>query len=262
LSNIPARDYSYVMGDFNAPLAADGQLVKNRCGVPNANSSFLADFISSRDLVPLNAFFRQRLNRLPTFYGPNARITRLDWILCQSAHKNKTRKVLNIRPRCVPSDHSLLACDVDLRWQTFKKQPPFPLWADLRNPTTRCTFVQRVLNASTNPEESAEAFAAAVASAAEVLPKRTPHRPKALWDADKDIALARRHVQAAVDRNGHGSEQATRSLAQLQLVYADRSKHLIDKTVDEIQNAADSCRHRAAWKAINTLTKAQHCCRR
>ena len=110
LDSIPARDLTFIAGDFNAPLPANGHLVKNSCGSPNSNSSFLSCFIHSRDLIAVNAFLRQRSRKLPTFYGPNNRITRLDWILCPSFMKSRLRKVINIRPHCVTSDHYLVLC--------------------------------------------------------------------------------------------------------------------------------------------------------
>lgn len=184
LDSIPNRDFFLVAGDFNAPLVPDGTLVRNRCGSANANSPLLHELLRSRDLAAVNGLLRQRYRKLPTFFGTRGRVTRLDWLLCSRSHINKVRRVANVRPDCILSDHSLLACEVNLRWHTFKKQPPFPLWADLRNPDTRAKFIRRIFESGKNPADSAESFASAVETAAEILPKRTPHLPKAVWDAD------------------------------------------------------------------------------
>jgi hypothetical protein len=252
LSSLPARDFVFIGGDFNAPLLPDSRLVKNRCGHPNANSGHLASFIASKDLMAINGYIRQPLHRLPTFFGTRRRLTRLDWILCPLKTRHRIRKVANIRPSCVQSDHSLITCDVELRWQSFKKQPPFPLWADLRNAKTREAFASSVLSSIQNEGVTVEAFTSAITVAADtVLPKRTRNCPKALWESDQQIELARRRLQSSIARLGHDSHETARLRKELADVHAERTSCFIDEAVSEIQAATENSRHRAAWRAIN-----------
>uniref|UniRef100_A0A1I8HIG2 Reverse transcriptase domain-containing protein n=1 Tax=Macrostomum lignano TaxID=282301 RepID=A0A1I8HIG2_9PLAT len=222
--------------------------------VPNANSALLETFIQSRNLVGVNGSLRQRLAKLLTFFGPNGRTTRLDWILCPFPLRSRVRKVINIRPRCVASDHSLVACELNLSWTRFRRPPPKPLWADLRNPETRTDFLTELSNASPAITETAEAFANAVGSAASVLPRQIGHQPRALWDCDAVIATTRRSAQSAAARHGEDSDQARLARDNLQATYAQRTELFIEEAVQEIQAATDNCRHTAAWRAINRLT--------
>uniref|UniRef100_A0A1I8JMH7 Reverse transcriptase domain-containing protein n=1 Tax=Macrostomum lignano TaxID=282301 RepID=A0A1I8JMH7_9PLAT len=237
-----------------APRTTDGRLIKNSCGIPNANSPFLSSFIQARDLMAVNGIMRQRFSKLPTFSGPNGRTTRLDWILCPTALRSRVRRVLNIRPDCVQSDHRLVACDFDLHWQKLRPAPPPPLWADLRNPDTRQVFLRKLHAATPAPAESFESFHHAVEDAAVLLPRRQSNHLKALWDRDLIISKARRHVQSTAALHGHDSDQASAARDELQRIYAQRTEAFIEEAVSEIQLATDNCRHSAAWRAINQLT--------
>ena len=95
ISNIPSRDQQIMCGDFNAPLQRDGDRVKNSCGIPTVNSDHLAQFIEANGLIPMNSYVRQKMNQLPTFCGPNERVTRLDWILCRNIDKSHVTKINN-----------------------------------------------------------------------------------------------------------------------------------------------------------------------
>ena len=88
-----------VSGDFNAPLLRDGHRVKNSCGVPTVNSDLLTQFIEANDLIPMNGYLRQKTNQLPTFRGPNERVTRLDWILSKNIDKSHITKINNVMPK-------------------------------------------------------------------------------------------------------------------------------------------------------------------
>ena len=254
LDSIPARDLTFVVGDFNAPLPPDGHLVKNSCGSLNSNSSLFSCFILARCLVAVNAFLRQRLRKLPTFYGPNNRVTRLDWILCPSAMRSRLRKVINIRPRCIVSDHSLVLCEADLRWPHSNSPRPQPLWSALRCPDTQLSFVNQMRSATRDFGESVDAFTRAVNVASASLPQRKADQPKALWDCDPAIAQARRKVQSAAAHSGQDSNEARAARCHLQQTYAERAEVFVAEAVREIQLATDNCRHNAAWRAIDRLT--------
>ena len=242
--SLSERDIPFVVGDFNAPLPPDGHLVKNACGRPNNNSSLLSCFIESRNLVAVNAFLRQRLCKL----------TRLDWILFPSIMKQRLRKVINIWPQCINSDHNLVLCEADLRWPHLQPPRPQPLWSALDCPATQTAFVHRMMSASPNLAESAASFSRAVNAAAASLPERKADKSKALWDCDPVIAEGRRQVQSAVVRNGQDSDEARAARHRLQEIYAERAEALVTEAVREIQLATDTCRHNAAWRAIDRLT--------
>ena len=97
ISKIQSRDMQIVCGDFNAPLQRDGHRVKNSCGIPTVNSDHLAQFNEANDLIPMNSYLMQKTNRLPTFRGPNERVTGLDWILSKNIGKSHITKNNNGR---------------------------------------------------------------------------------------------------------------------------------------------------------------------
>uniref|UniRef100_A0A1I8FCE3 Protein kinase domain-containing protein n=1 Tax=Macrostomum lignano TaxID=282301 RepID=A0A1I8FCE3_9PLAT len=83
--------------------------------------------------------------------------------------------------------------------------------------------------------------------------KRTPHQPKAAWDSDEEISIARRDVQRTTAVFGQDSEQAETARAPRD-THARRTEAFVQEAVAEIQLATDNCRHTAAWRAINRLT--------
>jgi hypothetical protein len=238
--------------DFNAPLVADGQLVKNSFGSPNLNSTLLSTFIQARDLTAANGLLRQRHRKLATFHGPNKRITRLDWIFCPSSLRTRLRRVVTVRPACVRSDHSLVICETDLHWQRRKKPPLSPLWSALSDNVLRKAYLDKLRAADLG--ESAHAFSKAAIAAASILPTKRLDRPKALWLSDPAIEQARRQVQSASALHGFDSSQALAAAAHLDAVYSHQAEQQIEEEVRTIQLATDNCRHSAAWKAINRLT--------
>ena len=253
VDSLPARDCVFIAGDFNAPLPADGHHVKNSCGNANDNTSFLSTFIRARNLTAVNGFLRQRHRKLPTFYGPNGRITRLDWILCHSSLRSRLRRVSTTRPVCVRSDHSLVTCATDLRWPRKKRFPPTPLWSALSERDIRQAFLDR-LRCNTNLRKSASSLSEAISAAASFLPTKQPDRPKSVCQSDPYIAQARRLVQSACALYGFDSSQAKAATDDLRDVHARRMETYIEEEVHNIQLATDNCRHTAAWSAINRLT--------
>ena len=134
ISNIPSRDLQIVGGYFNAPLPRDGHRVKNNCGIPTVNSDHLAQFIKANDHIPTNDYLRQKTNQLPTFRGPNERVTRLDWILSKNIDKSHITKINNAMPKIVRSDHTVLIANIDIKWKRFSaKIAPKTDWSQLGN---------------------------------------------------------------------------------------------------------------------------------
>ena len=254
VDSLPTRDCVFIAGDFNAPLSADGRTVKNSCGRPNLNSNFLSTFIQARDLTAINGFLRQRHKKLPTFYGPNRRVTRLDWILCPSSLNTRLRRVFNIRPVCIPSDHSLLACETDLRWPRRKLPQPTPQWSALASQETREVFLKKLRAANPGVGDSADSLSKAILTAASALPKKRCDQPKTLWLNDPVIDQARRRAQSASALHGANSHQAKEAVTKLKEVHAVRSERYIADEVSNIQQATDKSRHSEAWRAINRLT--------
>ena len=80
VNDIPLRDHILICDDLNAPLIADGCRAKNVCGESNCNSETPHAFINLHDLIAANGIRRQRRSKLPTFYRPRWRRTRLDLI--------------------------------------------------------------------------------------------------------------------------------------------------------------------------------------
>ena len=118
ISHIPSHDLQIVCGDFNAPLQIDGHQVKNSCRISTVNSDHLAQFIKANDLIPMNGYLRQKTNQLPTFRGPNERVTRLEWILSRNIDKCHKKKN-NVMPKIVRSDHTVLIANIDIKWKRF-----------------------------------------------------------------------------------------------------------------------------------------------
>ena len=144
ISNIPSCDLQIVCGDFNAPLQRDGHRVNNSCGISTVNSDHLSQFIEANDLIPMNGYLRQKTTQLPTFRGPNERVTRLDWILSKKIDKSHITKINNVMPKIVWSDYTVLIANIDIKWKRFSaKIAPKTDWSQLGNTDCRSRFVEK-----------------------------------------------------------------------------------------------------------------------
>ena len=255
IDQFASRDLCLVAGDFNAPLPVDRRMVKNRCGNPNANAQHLATFMTARGLLAVNGYLRQRYSSLPTFYGPNGRKTRLDWILCSATWRSRLRTSRSFVLKCVPSDHALVCCRLNLRWKRFRRPTAKPHWGALADLQPKTAFVECLLNAGLCADSSYEEFVSAAAVAASsCLPKNLPRQSTARWASDHAICEARKRVQAASAKHGNDSEEAKAAVRELEFTHRSVAERAIQEAVAEIQAATDNCRPAAAWRAINGLT--------
>ena len=255
IDQIASRDLYIVAGDFNAPLPVDGRMVKNRCGKPNANTQHLVTFMKARDLIPANGYLRQRFRSLTTFNGPNSRKTRLDWIFCSATWRSRLRAARSIFLKCVPSDHALVCCRLELRWKRFGRSTAKPHWGALADPLHRAAFMDYLRSTGLGADSSYEEFVSATAaSASGSLPKRPMRQSKARWASEPAICEARKHVQAATAKHGNNSDEAKAAIQELELVHRRTAERATQEAVGEIQAATDNCRPAAAWRAINRLT--------
>ena len=77
---IPTCDQLFLCGDINAPLPVDGFRFENQCGEVNNSTKMLESIVERHDLLPSNAYTRQKCRSLPNFNGLDDRKTRLEYI--------------------------------------------------------------------------------------------------------------------------------------------------------------------------------------
>ena len=254
------RNLTILLGDLNADLPPDGHAVKNshqyQAKVRSTpHSEAIADFITSSDLVACNGVMRQRRSRLLTFFGPRQRKCRLDYVFVHKKWTRLIRKVRNIRPQSVRSDHTLLTCTFSLRlWRPTKhaKIERPPLWSALQVPDTRKRFISETLKELADKTDYS-AFTASVAHAAKsVLPKRRPASKACLWDNDPEVEKARHQLLSAQQTNP--SARFEQLEAELKATYSRRREEIIHTTATEISQHHEAGRSQAVWKAIDKLT--------
>ena len=249
ISNIPSHDLQIVCDDFNAPLQRDGHRLKNSCGIPTVNSDHLAQFIEANDLILMNGYLRQKTNQLPTFRGPNERVTRLDWILSKNIDKSHITKINNVMPKIVRSDHTVLIANIDIKWKIFSaKIAPKTDWSQLGNTHCRSRFVE-------NFQKSREGqdFVNAVRYASNALPFKR-RRSSHLWYDNPELDNARRQVQSCTDKHGVSSWQYNDAITNLEVLHASAAAKTASEIMDEIGLHTEQCKPAAAWRAINRLT--------
>ena len=250
ISNIPSRDLQIVCGDFNAPLQRDGHRVKNSCGIPTVNSDHLAQFIEANDLIPMNSYLRQKTNQLPTFRGPNERVTRLDWILSKNIDKSHITKINNVMPKIIRSDHTVLIANIDIKWKRFSAKIAQKIdWSKLDNTDCRSRFVE---NFQKSREEGKD-FVNAVRYASDALPVKRRWSTY-LWYDNPELDNARRLVQSCTDKYGVSSHQYTDAITNLEALHASAAAQAASEIIDEIGLHTEQCYPAAAWRAINQLT--------
>ena len=138
ISNIPFRDMQIMCGDINVPLHGDGHRVKNSCGIPTVDSDHLAQFIEANDLIPMNDYLKLTTHKLPTFRGPNERVTSLDLILSKNIDKSHITKINNVMPKIIRSDHTVLIANIDIKLKKFSANiAPKTDWSELSNTDCR-----------------------------------------------------------------------------------------------------------------------------
>ena len=250
ISNIPSRDLQIVCGDFNAPLQRDGHRVKNSCGIPTVNSDHLPQVIEAIDLIPMNGNLRQKTNQLPTFRGPNERVTRLDWILSKNIDKSHITKINNVMPKIVRSDHTILIANIDVKWKRISaKIAPKTDWSQLGN--TDC--ISRFVDNFQRSREEGQDFVNAVRYASNALPVKR-RQSSHLWYDNPELDNARRQIQSCTDKYGVSSRQYADATTNLEALHASAAAQTASEIIDEIGLHTEQRKPAAAWRAINRLT--------
>ena len=234
-------------GDFNAPLQRDGHRVKNSCGIPTVISDNLALFIEPNDLIMINGYLRQKSGQLPTFRGPNERVTCLDLILSKNIDKSHITKIINVMPKIVRSDHAVLIANIDIKWKRFSaKIAPKTDWSQLGNTDCRSRFVE---NFQKSREEGLD-FVNTVRYALNALPVQR-RQSSHLWYDNHELDYARRDVQS---KYGILGRQYANVITNLEVLHASAAAKAASEIIDEIGLHIEQCKTAAAWRAINRLT--------
>ena len=237
-------------GDFNAPLQRDGHRVKNSCGIHAVNSDLLTQLIGANDLIPMNGYLRQKTNQLPTFRGPNERVTRLDWILSKNIDKSHITKLNNVMPKIVRSDHTVLIANIDIKWKRFSaKIAPKTDWNQLGNTDCRSRFVDNFQKS----REEGQDFVNAIRYASNALPVKR-RQSSHLWYDNPELDNARRQVQSCTDKYGVSSRQYADAITNMETLHASAAAKAAYEIIDEIGLHTEQCKPAAACRAINRLT--------
>ena len=260
LSSRPSRDITSFLGDLNADLPPDGNTIKNSHQYhaktrTTPHSEAVTDFITSTDLVACNGVMRQRRSQLLTFFGPRQRKCRLDYIFVDKKWTRLIRKVRNIKPQSIRSDHSLVTCTLSLRlWRPTKhaKAERPPLWSALQVPDIRQRFIDETLKKHDNRTDYPAFVESVKHAAAKVLPKRRSTPKVCLWDNDPEVEEARHRLSLA--RRANLVASYTQLEADLQATYSRRREEIIHKMAIEISQHHEAGRSQAVWRAIDKIT--------
>ena len=242
IASLPFRDLLFICGDFNAPLAADGIRVKNRCGVENENSPFLCSLVEQFDLFAANGVVRQKYSKL---------ITRLDWIFCRKRDSASVKKVCNIRPSIVNSDNRLLSLSFAYRWRKKYIRPKQRDFNRINDHTIHKDFVNHFRRSIKN---GFSFFDAAKGSIERVIPFKSSNRQNNYWLDNPLLNRSRNLAEAALRKYGNNSKEYFFKLSIHGNQFKVISETMANEMVDEISVATDQCKSATAWKAINRLT--------
>ena len=260
LSSQPSRDLTAFLGDLNADLPPDGNAIKNSHQYhaktrTTPHSEAVTDFITSTNLVACNGVMRQRRSQLLTFFGPRQRKCRLDYIFVDKKWTRLMRKVRNIKPRSVRSDHTLLTCTLSLRlWRPTKhgKTERPPLWSALQLPDVRQRFISETLKKHDHRTDYPAFVESVKHAAARVLPKRCSTPKTCLWDNDSEVEKARQRL--ILGRRANHVANHTQLEADLQATYSRRREEIIHEMALEISQHHEAGRGQAVWRAIDKIT--------
>ena len=198
----------------------------------------------------MNGYLRQKTNQLPTFRGPNERVTRLDCILSRNIDMSHITKINNVMPKIVRSDHTVLIANIDIKWKKFSaKIAPKTDWSKLVNTDCRSRFVENIQKS----REEGQDFVNAVRYASNALPFKR-RRTSYLWHDNPELDYARRQVQSCTDKYGVSSQQYADATTNLEALHASAAAKAAYEIIDEIGLHTEQCKPAAAWRAINRLT--------
>ena len=208
--------------------------VKNSRDIPTVSSDHLAQFVEANDLIPMNGYLRQKTNQLPTFQGPNERVTRLDWILSNNIDKSHITKINNVMPKIVRSDHTVLIANIDIKWKRFSaKVAPKTDWSQLGNTDCGSRFVENFQNS----REEGQDFVNAVRYASNALPVKR-RRSSYLWYDNPELDNVRRQVQSCTDKHGVSSRQHADAITNLEALHASAAAKAACEIIDRFAHRA------------------------
>ena len=214
------------------------------------NSDHLAQFIEANHLIPMNGYLRQKTNQLPTFRGPNERVTRLDWILSKNIDKSHITKINNVMPKIVRSDHTVLIANIDIKWMSFSaKTAPKTDWSQLDNTDCKSRLVENFQKS----RDEGQDFVNAVHYASNALPFKR-RRSSYLWYNNPELEDAQRQVQSCTDKYGDSILRYSDAITILEALHASAAAQAAYEILDEIGLHTEQCKPAAAWRAINRLT--------
>ena len=129
LANIPSKDITILLGDFNSKIGATQtdhhmrQVVGNYgLGERNESGEKLIDFCLQRRLSIMNTYFEHHPRRLYTWKSPGDRYrNQIDFILINTRWKTSVTNAKTFPGADCGSDHQLLVMDFRLRFKNIRK---------------------------------------------------------------------------------------------------------------------------------------------
>jgi exonuclease III len=157
LTSIPRQDMLLLGGDFNAPLSTQMKSVLYQPSQTrtNSNSAHLNDFLNAHDLLPINCRLPKPNYKLNTFFGPNNRRQRLDYIIVPGKWSSTFSDFDTIRAP-FSTDHKLLIARGKFKFQQQKRKPAIPRknWTALTKDTALAATVEQRFQAAYTPDPS------------------------------------------------------------------------------------------------------------
>ena len=129
LDSLPNKDFTIVMGDFNAKVGSGIQLDNERkvigqygLGTRNERGNALLDFCAGNSLIVANTLFKQHPRRLYTWQSPGNRVrNQIDYILVKSRWRSSIKIAKTLPGADIGSDHQLLITDLRLKLKKVKR---------------------------------------------------------------------------------------------------------------------------------------------
>jgi hypothetical protein len=251
-NDTPRRDLLLIAGDFNAPLDCDGVLVTAPAlGCENTNSEKLRAFALGNDIFLANGKLRQKPSRTATFYGPNKRVSRLDWIMARTHQRQAVKQIRTIRLTSLRSDHSLLIASLCFKWPHKRKARPRPLWSALQNSEIAGRFLREV---SQHFIETADDLELAIKSASHLLPLSQGRSSPGEWRNNPEIRDLRRTLQSACNKHGINSEASALAESKLAEAHKTAVESYVNDLSAQLDQANGAGRSKEAWAIINRAT--------
>nr|KAG5689438.1 hypothetical protein BaRGS_012260 [Batillaria attramentaria] len=276
LDKAPRRDLEILMGDLNAKVGTDRELImgKHGTGTQNENGELFTEFCTTNDLVIGGTIFPHKTIHKTTWTSPDGRtVNQIDHITIGRKWRRSLLDVRAKRGADAASDHHLVIAAIKIKLKAYRDQADRPshkynvhsLKESVKTNAFRCELRNRFSALDTLPEETIEEHWHALretwtATCREVLGKKTRQHKEWLTSDTWDLITERKRLKDLIN---HTDDQDHKRDLQAQYWDVNRQvkrsarndkRNFINDLTEEAETAAGQRNMKRLYEITRTLS--------